>query len=54
MNLFTKHKQTHRLREPIYSCQGVRNEGKGELGSLESACTHRAIFKMDNQQGPPI
>ena len=30
-----------------------KNEGKGELGSLEWTCTHTNI-KMDNQQGPPV
>ena len=34
MNLFTKEKETHRLREQIYGCLMV----------------HTAIFKMDNQQ----
>ena len=27
-NLFTKQKQTHRLREWSYSCQGQRMEGR--------------------------
>ena len=39
MNLFTKQKQTHRLRERIYGCQAVeagKNGGKGSLGSLVS------------------
>ena len=38
MNLFTKQKETHRLREQIYGCLMV----------------HTAIFKMDNQQGPSV
>ena len=28
MNLFTKQKQTHRLREPIYGYQGARVGGR--------------------------
>ena len=38
-NLFTKQKQTHRLREKIYGCQGVRSEEK-ESGSLGLTCKH--------------
>ena len=48
MNLFTKHKQTHRLREKLMVPR--REEwGKGQLGSWEED-VHTAVFKMDNQQ----
>ena len=36
-NLFTKQKETHRLREQTCGCQG---EGEGKLGSLEWTGTH--------------
>ena len=39
MNLFTKQKQTHRLREQTYGCQG-KGWGKIQLGSLGSTCTY--------------
>ena len=38
MNLLTKQKQTHRLQECSYGCQG-KDVGKGELGSLGWTCT---------------
>ena len=34
MNLFTKQKQTHRLREQTYGYQGGAREGEGWTGSL--------------------
>ena len=39
INLFTKQKQIHRLREKTYCCQGVRS-GEKELGSLGLKCKH--------------
>ena len=53
MNLFTKQKQTHRLREQTYGHQRVRVEGRDRLGVLDWH-VHTAIFKMDNQQGPTV
>ena len=38
-NLFTKQKQTHRLREQTYGYQG-EGWGEGYLGSLGLTCTH--------------
>ena len=32
MNLFTKQKQTHRLREQIYGYQGRKGRGRDSLG----------------------
>ena len=32
MNLFTKQKQTHRLREQTYGYQGKRMGGRDKLG----------------------
>ena len=34
MNVFTKQKQTHRLREWAYGYQRGKGGGKGQLGSL--------------------
>ena len=52
MNLFTKQKQTHRLREQTYGYRG-EGWGKRKLGSLGLTCTH-CYIKMDNQQGPTV
>ena len=35
MNLFTKQKQTHRLREQTYGYQGGRVGGRDRLGSWD-------------------
>ena len=52
MNLLTKQKETHRLREWTYGCWG---EGWGEVTDRElDEHVHTAIFKMDNQQGPTV
>ena len=40
VNLFTKKKQTHRLREQTYGCQGGGGVGKGWIGSLRLADTN--------------
>ena len=63
MNLFTKQKETHRLREQTYGYQW-KDEGKGweeGLGGLGWTLlyivifkVHIAIYKMDNQQGPTV
>ena len=44
MYLFTKQKQTHRLRERTYGYQG----GRDSQGVWDQH-VHTAIFKMDNQ-----
>ena len=42
MNLYTKQKETHRLREQIYDFRG---DGWGEgIGSLGSTCRHFYIY----------
>ena len=51
MNLFTKQKQTQRLREWTSGYQGRRGEGRDRLGICDWH-VHTAIFKTDNQQGP--
>ena len=51
MNLFTKQKQTHRLREQLWLPGG--KPGEGQIGSLGLTCTP-TIFKIDNQQGPTV
>ena len=58
MNLYTKQKQTHRLRkEWIYGYWG-EDEKEGEIGSLGFIYIYiyiyTAIFKIDNQQGPTV
>ena len=40
MNLFTKQKQTHRLREWTYGYQWGGGGEEGYLGSLGLICTH--------------
>ena len=45
MNVFTKWKQTQRLREPAYGYQ----EGRMGEGIVRDGYVHTAIFKMDNQ-----
>ena len=35
MNIFTKQKQTHRLREQTYGYQGGRVEGNDRLGAWD-------------------
>ena len=53
MNLFTKQKQTNRLRELT---QGYQREGWGKRDSqgVWNEHIHTAIFKMENQQGPAL
>ena len=53
MNLFTKQKQTHRLREWTYGYQGGRVGGSDRLRVWDWH-VHIAIFKTDNQQGLTI
>ena len=50
MNLLTKQKQMHRLREQIYDYQGRQEEQMGSLGLI----LHTAIFKTKSQQGPTV
>ena len=51
MNLFTKQKETHRLREQIYGYQGVKVVGKDRLADWDGHL-HTVIFKIDKQQEP--
>ena len=48
MNLLTKQKQTHGLREQAYGFWGGKMRGKGYLGSLGCTYTHCYI------QGPTV
>ena len=51
MNLFTKQKQTHRLREETYGYHGGRVGEMDRLG-FGDWHIHTATFKIYNQQGP--
>ena len=53
MNLLSKLKEIHRLREETYSCWRGKNGRKGQLGNRDGQ-VHTAVFKMDNQQGPTV
>ena len=53
MNLFTKQKQTHRLREQTYGYQEGRAASRDRLGALDWH-VHTAIFRIDKQQGPTM
>ena len=50
MNLLTKQKQTHRLKERTYSYQEEMVVGRDN----EGVWTDTYIFKIDNQQGPTL
>ena len=52
-NLFTKQKQTHRLREWTYGYQGGRVGKRGRL-EIWDWHVHTDICKIDNQQGPTV
>ena len=52
-NLFTKQKQTHRLRKQTYGSQRGKWWGRDKLGAWDSH-THTTIYKIDNQQGLTI
>ena len=52
-NLFTKQKQTQRLREWTYGYQGEKVGGRDRLGVWDWQ-VHIAIFKIDNQQSPTV
>ena len=53
MNLFTKQKQTHRLRKKLMVIKGERWEGRDKLGVWDWHI-HTTKFKIDNQQGPTV
>ena len=44
-SLFIKQKQTHRLKDGLGGCRGV----KGYVGSLGSRYVHTVTSKMENQ-----
>ena len=52
INLFTKWKQTHKLRERIYGCQVGRGEVH-KLGVLDWY-VYTVIFKIDNLKGSTV
>ena len=53
MNLFTKQKQTHRLREGTSGDQQGSVVGRDTSG-VSDGHVHTATFKMGNQQGPTV
>ena len=55
MSLYTKQKQTHRLRERTYGYGGGGGKvgGRDRLGVWDRH-VHTAIFKTDNQQGRTV
>ena len=53
MNLFTKQKQTHRLRKQTYGYQRVNVVERDKLGAWDLH-THTTIYKIDHQQGPTV
>ena len=52
MNLFTKQKQTHSLREGTHGYWG-KLWGRDSQGVWDGH-VHTVVFKMDNQQGPTV
>ena len=48
MNLFTKQKETHRLRKQTYSFQRG-NVGWGDKLGVWDSHIHTTIYKIDNQ-----
>ena len=48
-NELTKQKETHRLREWSYGCQGERIVREFGMGHV-----HTTVFKTDHQQGPVV
>ena len=53
MNLFTKQKQTHTLREWTYGYQEGSTGGRDSY-EIWDKHIHTATFKMNNQQGPTL
>ena len=53
MNLHTKRKQTHRLREPAYGYQRGKGAGRGSWEYGVNSYTLLYI-KIDKQQGPTV
>ena len=54
MNIFTKQKQTHRLKKRTYGYGGRgKGGGRDRLGVWDGH-VHTAVFKMDNQPGPTV
>ena len=54
MNIFTKQKHTHRLREQeLMVIRWGKDGGKGQLGEC-NVHVHTALFKMDSHQAPTV
>ena len=49
VNLFTKQKQTHRLKKQTYGCQKGNVEGVDKSRAWDEL-THTTIYKINNQQ----
>lgn len=55
MNLFTRQKPIHRLREQTYEWQGREKADVGRDSSgVWDGHEHTAVFKVDNQQRPTV
>ena len=50
MSLFTKEKQTHKLREKTSDCQGVKKGGRRYSQGVWGGQVHTAMFKMDTNK----
>ena len=54
INLLTKQKQIHRLREQIFGCRGKEEDGIKDTQGVWDGPVYTAVFKMDNQRGPTV
>ena len=54
MNLLTKQKETHKLRELTYVCWVVGVQRRKGSEGVWDGHVHTALFKMDNQQRPTL
>ena len=53
MNLFTKQKQTHRLRKQTYGYQKGKGMGERQTGVWDQQI-QTITYRMDKQQGPTV
>ena len=53
MNLFTKQKQSYRLRKQTYGPHKRKNVGRDKLGVWDENI-HTTVYKIGSQQGPTV